>query len=95
MKNSHLEQLLENSAWSSFCFVSTWPRVLEHWCSLEVSTFQGQSCMKLVEKDQEKSDVMLVKYFFILVVIAPSPRLHKSEKYIFFDLLYSCVVPLL
>ena len=50
--------------------------------------------MKFVEKDQEKSDMMLVKSFFILV-IAPSPRLHKSEKYIFFDLLYSCVVPLL
>ena len=51
--------------------------------------------MKFVEKDQEKSDMMLVKSFFILVVIAPSQRLHKSEKYIFFDLLYSCVVPLL
>ena len=51
--------------------------------------------MKFVEKDQEKSDMMLVKSFFILVAIAPSPRLHKSEKCIFFDLLYSCVVPLL
>ena len=88
MKNSHLEQLLGNSAWSSFCFVSTWPRVLEHWFSLEVSTFQGQSCMKLVEKDQEKSDMMLVKYFFILVVIAPSPRLHKSEKIYISFLIY-------